>query len=71
MLLEVIIHGYFPTIPFLIPVRIFLFFGEKEKNHTIVYLVVFKRGMQLEKLGLVHTLCHSSHISLGTHKTFE
>jgi hypothetical protein len=57
-------------IPFLILVGIFLIFGATEKTWTDVHLVDFKLGMQLTKLGLVHTLCHSSRISLGACKNY-
>jgi hypothetical protein len=51
-------------IPFLIPVGIFLFFDTIDKTQTDTYLVVFNLGTQLKKLGPMHTLCHSFHISL-------
>jgi hypothetical protein len=71
MLLEVIIQDDLLMIPFLIPMEIFLVSDATNKNWTDVHLVVFKLGVQLEKLGSMHTLCHSSCISLGRHKTME
>jgi hypothetical protein len=72
MLLAVIIRGDLLMIPFLIlAMGIFLFSGALDKTQTDVHLVVFKLGVQLTKLGLVCTLCHSSCISLGHAKLWN
>jgi hypothetical protein len=51
-------------ITFLISMNVFLIFGATEKTWTDAHLVDCKFGVQLTKLGLAHTLCHSSCISL-------
>jgi hypothetical protein len=71
MLLTIIIQGDFMMISFLILVGIFLIFGATFKTQIGTHLIYFKLGMELKKNGLVHTLCHSSRISLGMHKTME
>jgi hypothetical protein len=71
MLLEIIILGDFPMIPFLILVGIFLVSGATDKTQTNTHLVVFILGALLKKPGPMHTLWNSSHISLGAHKTME
>jgi hypothetical protein len=57
MLLEIIIWGDFPMIPFFILADIFLVFGATGKIWIDVLLVECNIGTQLTKRDLVHTLC--------------
>jgi hypothetical protein len=58
-------------IPFLILEGIFLDSSATDKTQTNAHLAVFKLSALLTKPGPMHTLWHSSCISLGVHKTME